>query len=116
MKRLDPWQFDAAAASRELARQFGVSTSAIRDYLNRFSRFGLLERRPTGSWAFKGFTREFAEELCEVRLMFELRSAQRFISLAASDPAWRTLDDIRQEHFLLLQEAKTRFSEFSELD
>ena len=33
----------------ELARQFGVSTSAIRDYLNRFSRFGLLERRPSGS-------------------------------------------------------------------
>ena len=40
----------------ELARQFGVSTSAIRDYLNRFSQFGLLERRPSGSWAFKGFT------------------------------------------------------------
>ena len=39
----------------ELARQFGVSTSAIRDYLNRFSQFGLLERRPSGSWAFKGF-------------------------------------------------------------
>jgi DNA-binding GntR family transcriptional regulator len=100
----------------ELARQFGVSTSAIRDYLNRFSQFGLLERRPSGSWAFKGFTREFAEELCEVRLMFELRSAQRFLSLPASDPAWRTLDDIRQEHLRLLQEAQTRFSEFSELD
>jgi DNA-binding GntR family transcriptional regulator len=72
----------------ELARQFGVSTSAIRDYLNRFSRFGLLERRPSGSWAFKGFTSEFAEELFEVREMFELRSAQRFVGLAADDPVW----------------------------
>ena len=48
--------------------------------------------------------------------MFELRSAQRFLALPASDPAWRTLDSVRQEHLDLLREAQTRFSEFSELD
>jgi DNA-binding GntR family transcriptional regulator len=100
----------------ELARQFGVSTSAIRDYLNRFSQFGLIDKRPNGGWVFKGFTRDFAEELCEVRLMFELRSAQRFLALPASDPAWRTLDSVQQEHLDLLREAQTRFSDFSELD
>jgi DNA-binding GntR family transcriptional regulator len=100
----------------ELARQFGVSTSAIRDYLNRFSQFGLLERRPSGSWAFKGFTREFAEELFEVREMFELRSAQRFVALPADEPAWGALERIRQEHLLLLEQAETRFADFSELD
>jgi DNA-binding GntR family transcriptional regulator len=100
----------------ELARQFGVSTSAIRDYLNRFSQFGLLERRPSGSWAFKGFTSEFAEELFEVREMFELRSAHRFVALAADDPAWGALERIRQEHLVLLDEAESRFADFSELD
>lgn len=100
----------------DLARQFGVSTSAIRDYLSRFSQFGLIDKRPKGGWMFKGFTRDFAEELCEVRLMFELRSAQRFLALPASDPAWRTLESIRQEHLDLLREAQTRFGEFSELD
>jgi DNA-binding GntR family transcriptional regulator len=100
----------------ELARQFGVSTSAIRDYLNRFSQFGLLERRPSGSWAFKGFTSEFAQELFEVREMFELRSAQRFVALAADDPAWRALEQIKQEHLDLLGEADSRFPDFSELD
>ncbi len=100
----------------ELARQFGVSTSAIRDYLNRFSQFGLLERRPSGSWAFKGFTNEFAEELFEVREMFELRSAQRFVDLRADDPAWRALEGIKQEHLVLLDEADSRFADFSELD
>jgi DNA-binding GntR family transcriptional regulator len=100
----------------ELARQFGVSTSAIRDYLNRFSQFGLLERRPSGSWAFKGFTSKFAEELFEVREMFELRSAQRFVALAADDPAWEALERIKQEHIVLLDEAKSRFTDFSELD
>ncbi len=100
----------------ELARQFDVSTSAIRDYLNRFSQFGLLERRPSGSWAFKGFTDEFAEELSEVREMFELRSAQQFVALAADDPAWGALDRIKQEHLLLLDQAESRFADFSELD
>ena len=100
----------------ELARQFGVSTSAIRDYLNGFSQFGLLERRPSGSWMFRGVTKEFAEELFEVRLMFELRSAQRFITLPEDDTVWRTLEQIQQEHLALLAEAQTRFTDFSELD
>jgi DNA-binding GntR family transcriptional regulator len=100
----------------ELARRFSVSTSAIRDYLNRFSRFGLLERGPSGSWVFKGFTREFAEELFEVREMFELRSALRFISLAVDEPSWYELACIKSEHTVLLQEAEARFTDFSELD
>jgi DNA-binding GntR family transcriptional regulator len=100
----------------ELARQFGVSTSAIRDYLSRFSRFGLLERRPSGSWAFKGFTNEFAEELFEVREMFELRSAQKFAALPPNDPAWQTLARLKQEHRVLLDDAESRFADFSELD
>ena len=100
----------------ELARQFGVSTSAVRDYLSRFSHFGLLERRPSGAWVFKGFTKDFAEELSEVREMFELRSAQRFVSLPPDDPAWAALARIQSEHLALLDFAETRFADFSELD
>jgi DNA-binding GntR family transcriptional regulator len=100
----------------ELSRQFGVSSSAVRDYLNRFPRYGLLERRPSGSWVFKGFTHDFAEELCEVRSMFELRSALRFISLADEEPAWAELARIRTAHLALLEEAETRFTDFSALD
>ena len=100
----------------ELARRFSVSASAIRDYLNRFSQFGLLERRPSSGWVFNGFTREFAEELFEVREMFELRSAQRFAALPPDDPAWADLARLRQEHLLLRDEAETRFADFSELD
>jgi DNA-binding GntR family transcriptional regulator len=100
----------------ELARQFGVSASAVRDYLNRFGRFGLLERRRSGSWMFKGFTKDFAEELFEVREMFELRSAQRFVALAEDDPRWAALARIQHEHVALLEKAQTRFTDFSELD
>ena len=100
----------------ELSRQFGVSLSATRDYLNRFPRYGLLERRNSGAWVFKGFTEDFAEELCEVRTMFELRSALRFITLPDDEPAWAQIARIRSEHRALLDEAETRYTDFSELD
>jgi DNA-binding GntR family transcriptional regulator len=100
----------------ELARQFGVSTSAIREYLNGFSQFGLLERRPSGSWIVKGFTKEFALELSEVRELFELRSVQRFVELPEGDGAWRALDAITRDHLVLREELEQRHADFSALD
>jgi DNA-binding GntR family transcriptional regulator len=38
----------------ELARQFGVATTGIHEFLNRFQRFGLIEKRPKSGWVFKG--------------------------------------------------------------
>ena len=102
--------------SLELARQFGVSTSAIREYLTGFSQFGLLERRPSGSWIVKGFTKEFALELSEVRELFELRSVQKFVELPQNDVAWRSLELIYRDHVLLKEEIETRPGDFSALD
>ncbi len=59
----------------ELAREIGVGTTSVREFLIRFSRFGLIEKRPNSHWVLKGFTRDFALELTEIREMFELRSA-----------------------------------------
>lgn len=100
----------------DLARQFGVSTSTIREYLNHFSRFGLIERRPNSSWVFKGFTEEFGLDLCEVREIMELRSAQKFAALEPDDPAWARLEQIEHQHRVLLAEIDRRFKDFSELD
>jgi DNA-binding GntR family transcriptional regulator len=100
----------------ELSRQFAVSASAVREYLNRLRPFGLIERRPSGAWALNGFTAEFAEELCDVRAMFEMRSALRFVTLPADAPAWEALERIKEAHLQLLAEAETRFADFSALD
>jgi len=100
----------------DLSRQFGASAAAVREYLNRLRQFGLLERRPSGAWVLNGFTPEFAEELCEVRTMFEMRSALQFVSLPAESPAWEALARIRDAHLALLEEANTRFADFSALD
>lgn len=100
----------------DLARQFGVGTTGIREFLNRFQRFGLIEKRPNAGWALKGFTVSFALELFEIREMFELRSAQAFAALPADAPQWPEIAAIRDEHSSLLDEIEDRFHDFSDID
>jgi DNA-binding GntR family transcriptional regulator len=106
----------SAINALELGRQFGVSTSGVREFLNRFARFGLIERRPNARWVFKGFTEDFAVELFEIRELFELRSALTFARLPADSPLWDDLKAIRHEHQSLLIDIETRFHDFSDLD
>jgi len=103
-------------SERELARDFGVATGAIREFLNRFQHYGLIEKRPNAGWLFKGFTTDFALELFEIREMFELRSARALGELPESAPEWKILTALRQEHEALLKDIDKRFHDFSDLD
>ena len=100
----------------ELAREIGIGTTSVREFLIRFSRFGLIEKRPNSHWVLKGFTRDFALELTEVREMFELRSAAAFTHLPGDHPAWAELDAIEAVHHHILDDIDHRYLEFSELD
>lgn len=100
----------------ELARRFGASTSAVRECLRRFERFGLVDKRPNSGWIFRGFTTEFALELSEVRALFESRCAEAFAAQPPDAPAWRELRAIETEHRRLLRHINTRYREFSALD
>ena len=100
----------------DLARRFGVATTPIREFLNRFQHFGLIEKRPNAGWVFNGFTPEFALELFEVREMFELRSARAFARSPDTSMLWARLDALRDEHVVLLSEIEGRFHDFSDLD
>jgi DNA-binding GntR family transcriptional regulator len=100
----------------ELARDIGTGTTSVREFLIRFSRFGLIEKRPNSHWILKGFTREFALELAEVREMFELHSAAEFGRLPPDNDAWRALAEIKAEHHEMLKDLDHRYKEFSALD
>lgn len=100
----------------ELAREIGAGTTSVREFLIRFSRFGLIEKRPNSHWVLKGFTMEFALELTEVREMFELRSAAAFATLADDHPVWAELDEIEREHRDMLVDMDKRYKDFSPLD
>lgn len=100
----------------EMARALGVSTGTVREFLIRFSRFGLIEKRRHSTWALKGFTREFALELTDVREMFELRSARLFASLPTEHRIWRELDSIEDEHRQMLETIERSYRDFSPFD
>jgi DNA-binding GntR family transcriptional regulator len=100
----------------DLARRFGVATTSIREFLNRFQRFGLIERQPHVGWVLKGFTLDFALELFEIREMFEVRSALRFATMPTNSPVWHDMEALRLEHLDLLQQVDRRFHDFSDLD
>lgn len=99
-----------------LARRFSVATTSIREFLNRFMRFGLIEKRPNSGWVLVGFTEEYAIELHEVREMFEVRSALAFGNLPKNSDIWSKLELLRREHISLLENFENRFHDFSELD
>ena len=107
-----------AKTHNELARprRWGVATTGIREFLNRFQRFGLIEKRPNSGWVFKGFTPAFASELFEIREMFEMRSAMAFTALPQDSAVWNQLTALREEHVALLREVDVRYHDFSDLD
>jgi DNA-binding GntR family transcriptional regulator len=98
-----------------LARKLNVSVAALREYLNRFERFGLVQRQPNTSWIFNGFTEKFAVELFEVRELFELRALTKFV-VDLDMGRLRILTDLEQEHRALLAQIDDRFHDFSALD
>lgn len=102
--------------SAELARQLGTSTTTIREYLTHFQHFGLIERRPNSAWVFLGVTRRFAEEVFEVRAMFEQRSALHFITKPDNSRYWAELGALDALHRELMADVENRYREFPALD
>lgn len=100
----------------DLARQFGVSTSAIRDCLNTFSHFGLLQRQSSGRWTATGLSVEFVAELFDMREVMELRAVEHFVALPANHAAWKALDAIEKQHEALLADIESRYRDFQALD
>ncbi|TCS61557.1 GntR family transcriptional regulator [Primorskyibacter sedentarius] len=100
----------------ELVREFGISTSAVREFLIRFSRFGLIEKKPNRHWVLNGFTREFAIELFDVREMFELRAFNSFFDAWPSPEAQAQLAKLEQEHLEILDDMDANYLRFPNLD
>lgn len=100
----------------ELARAAGVSTIAVREFLIGFSRNGLIEKNPRGGWRLCAFDTAYAQELGEVREMFELKAIERLAALAPDDPAFARLRELLARHEALESEAAAAHAEFPALD
>lgn len=100
----------------ELSRAAGVSTIAVREFLIGFSRNGLIEKTPRGSWRLCAFDTKYAEELGEAREMFELKAIERFAALPPDDPAFARLNELLVRHEALGKEPAESHAEFPALD
>lgn len=113
-------RFDVPAGASlnvtELARRFGVPAHSLQAYLGSLARFGLVRRRSRGGWEMVGFTRDFAIELSDLRMMLELNAVSHLVSLPPENPIWTKLDALEEDHRRLAAEIDTRFHDFSFLD
>lgn len=100
----------------ELARNFGVPAHSLQEFLASLSRFGLVRRRPRGGWKLVGFTRDYAIELSDFRMMLELNAVSQLVALPTDHSIWAQLATLEAEHHALSEEIGHRYHDFSQLD
>lgn len=84
-----------------LARQLDVSAPTIREFLIGLSRFGFVRKDAKRCWILEGFTKKYALELHEVRVLFECRAISKVCHIDDNDPFWGGVIRLRDEHLAI---------------
>jgi DNA-binding GntR family transcriptional regulator len=106
----------AEFSEAELSRLSGTSTTAVREFLIAFSRYGLIEKNPRGGWRLCAFDPAYAEELAEARELFEMKAIEKLGRLAPGDPAFARLAALLERHEALAAAAPSSEADFPALD
>lgn len=107
---------NTALSVAELSRTFDVQQHELKEFLAGLSRFGLVSRRPEGGWRLLGFTKGFAIELSDFRLVLELHAVSQVAEAPVDHPVWDRLAELRADHIRLRSRIETDFHEFPKLD
>ncbi|MDO6732549.1 GntR family transcriptional regulator [Marinovum sp. 2_MG-2023] len=100
----------------DLKKEFNASSSVIREFLIKFSRFGLITKERNRSWMLRGFTRDFAEELFDVREMFELRAFDHLLRQGAGSESHQAVIALAPQHEDILAQIDRDYLAFPRLD
>ncbi|MCE0492418.1 GntR family transcriptional regulator [Vibrio salinus] len=100
----------------ELSKRSQCSTTIVREYLIRFSRFNLIENIERGRWKMIRFEKHYAANLFELREMLECHSLSRFMNLPHSDVRWDKAQMLLHRHRELRETVVSEYKAFSELD
>lgn len=65
-----------------LARELGLSPAVVRDLLAWGLPLGLMVKKPNKSWVMLGFTKAYAEEMCDLRELIEMEAIRRLAAHA----------------------------------
>lgn len=99
-----------------LARRLRVTPHVLQEFLASLTRFGLVRRGARGGWHLLGFTSDYAIELSEFRMMFELNAVASVLAAPANHPIWDKLAGLEAAHLELAANMTERFHDFSTLD
>ncbi len=113
--RQGDWGPGREFSETDLARDSGVSTASVREFLIGFSRFHMVERRPRGGWKLLGLHVDFANEVADMRHMIELEAIKRLKPAAGGE--WRqTVRGLLAKHEDLLGDMERKYKDFRTLD
>jgi len=100
----------------ELSKASGCNTIAVREFLIKFSRFGLIKKNPRAKWQMVGFDEKFALELVECRRIFEFSSITKLLTVPEDDSVWGELSELLDIHLAVLSDVENRYRELRDLD
>jgi DNA-binding GntR family transcriptional regulator len=100
----------------QLAKDFSVATHTLQEFFSSLSRFGIVVRGPRGGWILHGFTKSYAIELSDFRLVLELNAVNKLVTLPDTHSVWAQLNTLENDHLALLDRIDTDFHDFSKLD
>lgn len=100
----------------EIAREAGVSTAGVREFLIAFSRYGLIQKQPRGGWRLCAFDAGFAKELADMRDLLELQAIECFAEAEPGDPVWDAVARLAGRHRALKPRIEASYNEFPSLD
>lgn len=106
----------AKLSEAHLAEQLNVSTTTIREFLIHLSRFGFVRKIQNRSWVLEGFTKQYAIECHEVRIMFEVRAVNKVCKLPITHEFWEKLQDLKEVHLGISEETDFQKLDFAALD
>ena len=99
-----------------LARQLGQSIGRIRELMIRFQPLGLIDKHPNKYWVLRGFTRDFATEMFDLREMIEKAAIRALVEAAPDSEAMRQMVEMERLHIALLAREDDALGQFPALD
>lgn len=99
----------------DLARQLDIPVALVRELLQQFRPGGLIEKNPNRHWTFKGFTRAYATEMCDMREMIERAALQALLAHRLPETL-AEMQTLARRHRALLDADANRMGDFPALD
>ncbi len=99
----------------DLARECGVSTAAVREFLIGFARYQLIEKRSGSGWRLLGLNVDFVNEVAYMRHLIEMAAIRCVVP--ADDPYWHEqIDALLSRHLEFQANLDTCYLDFPILD